>query len=133
MSHDIPSNALILVADGAKAMVLRNIAPTGAELELRDEGRIEPNSSAQGPSGSRPEDQSPGQTGEATFAKQIAQALNTLKERNDFDALVLVADPQTLGQIRSALHKTVENAVIKSLSKDLTNHSLAEITKALVK
>jgi protein required for attachment to host cells len=76
---------------------------------------------------------SPGEVNEATFAKQVAQALNTLKQRNDFDALVLVADPSTLGQIRGALHKTVENAVIKSLSKDLTNHSLSDIAKALVK
>jgi len=133
MSHDIPNNALIIVADGGKAMVLRNTAANGAELELREEGHIAPDSSAQGPSGSRPEDQTPGQTGEATFAKQVAQALNTLKQRNDFDALVLVADPSTLGQIRGALHKTVENAVIKSLSKDLTNHSLSDIAKALVK
>jgi protein required for attachment to host cells len=133
MSHDIPNNALIVVADGAKALVLRNKGATGAALELSEEGHIAPDAGAQGPSGSRPAGQTPGETDEATFAKTVAQALNTLKQRNDFDALVLVADPQTLGQIRGALHKTVENAVVKSLSKDLTNHSMADIAKALVK
>jgi protein required for attachment to host cells len=133
MSHDIPNNALIVVADGGKALVLRNAGATGSELELREEGHIAPDSGAQGPSGARPVGDSPGEVNEATFAKQVAQALNTLKQRNDFDALVLVADPSTLGQIRGALHKTVENAVIKSLSKDLTNHSLSDIAKALVK
>lgn len=133
MSHDIPSNALILVADGGKAMLFRNTAPSGGDVTLSEEGHIIPDAGAQGPSGSRPAGQTPGDTDEATFAKQVAQALNTLKQRNDFDALVLVADPQTLGQIRGALHKTVENAVVKSLSKDLTNHSVADIAKALVK
>ncbi|MBC9207613.1 host attachment protein [Roseomonas aerophila] len=133
MSHDIPNNALILVADGGKAMLLRNTAPSGGEVSLTEEGRITPESAAQGPSGSRPEDQTPGQTSEATFSKQVAQALNALKQQNGFDALVLVADPQSLGQIREALHKTVDAAVIKSLSKDLTNHSLDDIAKALVK
>jgi len=133
MSHDIPNNALILVADGGKAMLLRNTAPSGGEVSLTEEGRITPESAGQGPSGSRPEDQTPGQTSEATFSKQVAQALNALKQQNGFDALVLVADPQSLGQIREALHKTVDAAVIKSLSKDLTNHSLDDIAKALVK
>jgi protein required for attachment to host cells len=132
VTHNIPNNALILVADGGKAMLLRNTAATGAEISLREESRVTPESSAQGPSGSRPEDQSPGQTDEATFAKQLPQSLNVMKQKNSFDSLILVADPQTLGQIRGALHKTVEGAVIKSMSKDLTNHSLDEIAKALV-
>jgi protein required for attachment to host cells len=131
VTQTIPNNALILVADGGKAMLLRNTAATGAEISLREESRVTPEGSTQGPSGARPEDQSPGQTGEATFAKQLAQSLTVMKQQNGFDSLILVADPQTLGQIRGALHKTVEGTVIRSLSKDLTNHSLQEIATAL--
>jgi protein required for attachment to host cells len=74
---------------------------------------------------------SPGQTGEATFAKQLAQSLTVMEQQNGFDSLVLVAGPQTLVQIRGALHETVEGTMIRSLSKDLTNHSLQEIATAL--
>jgi protein required for attachment to host cells len=73
----------------------------------------------------------PAQTTEATFAKKLAQSLQTMRAANGFDSLVIVADPQTLGQIRGALHKTVEASVIRTISKDLTNHSVAQIRAAL--
>ena len=132
LSKDIPNNALVLVADGAKALLLRNTGQ-GGEVSLREEAKLSPDSGAQGPSGARPNDQSIKETAEATFVKQIAQELYARKQRNDFEALVTIADPQTLGQLREAMHKTVEAAVVTSLSKDLTNHSLNEITAALTK
>jgi protein required for attachment to host cells len=131
MSDTIPKNALIIVADGGKAILLRNTS-ADATLSLQEVSRLTPDSiGGQGPSGSRPEDQSPKQTGEAIFAKQLAQAVEAMFNKNQFEALVLVADPQTLGQIREALPKTVEKVVVQSVSKDLTNHSVAEIEKAL--
>lgn len=133
MSNTIPSQALILVADGAKAILLRNTG-NGQELSLQEIIRVTPQTIAEGgPSGSRPEDQSPKETGEATFVKQLAQAMQERLAQNDYSALVVVADPQTLGQFRGAMHKTVEAAIVHSLAKDLTNHSVAEITAALSK
>ncbi|UPG72362.1 host attachment family protein [Roseomonas gilardii subsp. gilardii] len=130
MALEIPHNALILVADGAKALLLRNTGRNG-EITLREESRLSPDFGAQGPSGARPEDQSPKETGEATFAKQIAQTLQAMKLQNGFEALVVVADPQTLGQLREAMHKAVESSVVKSLDKDLTGHTPEEIAAAL--
>jgi protein required for attachment to host cells len=133
MSTTIPSQALILVADGAKAILLRNTG-TGQELSLREEVRVTAQSLAEGgPSGSRPQDQSPKETGEATFVKQLAQSMQERLQQNDYAALVVVADPQTLGQFRAAMHKTVEATIVHSLAKDLTNHSTAEIAAALAK
>ena len=87
----------------------------------------------EGPSGSRPEDQTPTQTDEATFAKQLAQVLYKMHESGNYTKLVLTADPQTLGQIRDAMHKNVERSVVLSLSKDLTNHSVGDIAAALTR
>ena len=127
----IPAKALIVVADGQKAIFLRNTAHSGP-VSLHEEERLTPkNLAGEGPSGSRPNEQTPHQTDEATFAKQLAHRLFTLKEAGGFDALVLAADPQTLGQMRPALHKTVERALVRTLNKDLTNHSTAEIEAAL--
>ena len=127
----IPHNALVVVADGGGATLFRNTG-TGGELTLKEERKLSPKDlSEEGPSGSRPEDQSPRQTDEATFAKQLVQMLHKMSNGNKFSDLVIVADPQTLGQMRSAMHKTVEASVVRSLAKDLTNHSVADITKAL--
>ncbi|RYB07302.1 host attachment family protein [Lichenibacterium ramalinae] len=132
--HTVPPDALIVVADGAKAILLRNTG-TGSELALKEEKRITPKSlsaeSGQGPSGSRPGDQTIHQTEEATFAKQLADALYAMRHKGDFKQVVLIADPQTLGQMRECLHKEVEASMVFTLSKDYTNQSVADIQKAL--
>ena len=131
MTTNIPKNALVLVADGRKALLLRNEG-SGTEVSLREERRLSPQSRlGEGPSGSRPEEQTPRQTDEATFAKQLTQTLHAMLQEREFDALVLVADPQTLGQLRGAMHKEVEKSLVRTLDKDLTNHTIAEIARAL--
>ncbi len=130
MSKSVPANALVVVADGGKAILFRNTG-AGSELVLKEERRVEPATLTQGPSGSRPDDQSPKQTEEATFAKNLTKLLTSMHDEHSFKEMVLVADPQTLGQIRDAMGKSLEGAVAWSLSKDLTNNSLKEIEKSL--
>ncbi len=131
MSKNIPHDALVVVADGRKAILLRNEG-SGGEVSLREERRLSPKDLLNdGPSGSRPEEQTPRQTDEATFAKQLAETLFKMNQAGAFKELVLVADPQTLGQLRDAMHKTVEASLVLTLHKDLTNHSVREITQAL--
>jgi protein required for attachment to host cells len=111
MSKHIPEDALVVVADGGKAILLRNVGPKG-ELLLSEERRLTPRDFVDdGPSGAGLEEQSPHEAGEATFAKQLAKTLNKMFDQNDFKAVVLIADPQTLGQLRDAVHKNVEKAV----------------------
>lgn len=127
----IPAKALIVVADGQKAIFLRNTSPSGP-VSLHEEERLNPtNLAGEGPSGSRPNEQTPHQTDEATFAKQLAHRLFTMKEAGNFQALVLAADPRTLGELRQTMHKTVEASIVRTLNKDLTGHSTGDIEKAL--
>lgn len=131
MSKTIPAGALVVVSDGHGAILLRNEGP-GGQVSLREEQLLSPrNLLHDGPSGSRPEEQTPRQTDEATFAKQLAEALHEMKQTGAFEALVLVADPRTLGQFRDAMHKSVEASLVFTLDKELTNRSVAEITRAL--
>ena len=131
MSKSVPENALIVVADGGKAILFRN-AGHGADISLREEQRLTLKDFANdGPSGSRPEDQTPRQTDEATFAKQLTHTLFTMHEQKRYEAMVLIADPQTLGQMRDAMHKTVAGAIVQTMSKDYTNNTIHEIEKAL--
>lgn len=122
MTNNVPQNSLVVVADGSKAIFFRN-ERSEASLSLREEQRLSPkNLLDDGPSGSRPEEQTPRQTAEATFAKQLAEAINKMKQDGKFENLVLVADPQTLGQLRDVMHKTVQDSIVLTLAKDLTNH-----------
>ncbi len=126
-SVSIPDQTLVVVADGHQAILFR-AQRTNEKLSLSEDTRLTPqNLDEDGPSGSRPEEQTPRQTDEATFAKQLAEALFRRRDANDFKHLVLVADPQTLGQLRDTMHKIVSESIILSLDKELTNHSVSEI------
>ncbi len=131
MPNKIPHNALVVVADGAGARFFRN---TGQNVNvlLAADGEFNPkNLLDDGPSGHRPPESSKQETDEATFAKQLAHELYRRAHSGDFAALVLIADPQTLGQIRSSLHKEVQSRLVREIGKTLTKASIADIQKAL--
>ena len=71
------------------------------------------------------------ETDEATFAKQLAQELYRHAHSGDFAAVVLIADKQTLGQVRPILHKAVQDRLVFEMGKTLTKASITEIQKAL--
>lgn len=123
--------ALMIVADGGKAILFR-AKGAGDGLSLHEKRRLSPKNLAdEGPSGSRPGEQTERHTNEATFAKQLAHLLYAMRHRDDYSALVLVADPQTLGQLRGCMHKTVEASIVRTMAKDLTNLRAAGVTTAL--
>jgi protein required for attachment to host cells len=127
----IPHKALIVVADGMHARFLRNVGQEG-KIELAAEGELKPSHLLDdGPAGVRPKDSPPRERDEATFAKQLARELYHRAHAGDFAALVLMADPQTLGEIRPSLHKEVQSRVISEIPKTLTKASIADIQKAL--
>jgi len=127
----IPANAMVVVADGTGARVFRNVGSDGA-LSLQQKETLTPqNIDDEGPSGSSPPEQSPNQNDEATFAKQLAKRLNHGALTNAYAKLVLVADPQTLGQMRPQLHKETLQRMHGELAKTLTNSSQQDIERAL--
>ena len=131
MADKIPHNALVVVADGAGARYFRN---SGQEqsVTLTADGELQPaDLENDGPSGKRPPESTRQENDEATFAKQLADELNRRALRDDFAALILIADPQTLGQIRPLLHKEVQSRLVSEHGKTLTKASIEEIQKAL--
>jgi protein required for attachment to host cells len=119
------------VADGVHAKFFRNAGREG-KIELTPEGELKPHHLLDdGPAGVRPKESSHQETDEATFAKQLANELYRRAHGGDFSALVLIADPQTLGEIRRSLHKEVQSRVLSEIAKTLTKSSIADIQKAL--
>lgn len=127
----IPTGAWIVVADGTGARLFHNEGK-GASVSLKQQELLSPKSlENDGPSGKRPTETSGKANDEATFAKQLANRLNAAALEQEFESLVLIADPQTLGQLRPQLHSEVTRRIVKEIAKTLTNTPLQDIESAL--
>jgi protein required for attachment to host cells len=127
----IPTGAWVVVADGTGARLLRNVGK-GLNVSLQQVKLVGPRELANdGPAGRQPPERSMAEMDEATFAKQLAQRLNAAALKNEFAHLVLVADPQTLGQMRPLLHEETTRRMVEELNKTLFHAPLEEIERAL--
>lgn len=126
----IPNNALVVVADGEGARVFRNSGNGSVSLQQRDLLELM-DANDDGPSGVQPAESGGADIDKATFAKQLANRLNRGALRNDYDALVLIADAGTLGEMRPLLHKETQQRLVAEMAKTLTNAPLVDIEKAL--
>jgi protein required for attachment to host cells len=127
----IPTGAWVVVADGTGARLLRNVGK-GLNVSLEQVKLMEPKDVANdGPAGRQPPERSMAEIDEATFAKQLARRLNAAALKNEFSHLVLVADPQTLGQMRPLLHEETTRRMVEELNKTLFRAPLEEIERAL--
>lgn len=127
----IPAHTLVVVADGTGARLFRN---RGDEREVslhQVELRELVNMDDDGPAGSMPGESTGQQIDEATFAKQLAHALNDGAVKQHYEQLVLIADPTTLGRMRPLLHKQVQARIITEIPKTLTNAPVQDIERAL--
>lgn len=140
----IPNGALVLVADGSKFLLLRNIGDINKPI-LIFEGNGEKESSSTRMQGS----DSPGrsatygkarttvdqtdfhQLDEIQFARDVAELVNRLAGAGDFLKLIVVAPPRTLAELRERFDEVVKGRIIAEVSKDLTNHPVAEIAAVL--
>jgi len=129
--QSVPAKALVVVGTGEGATFFRNMGDAG-NIELKNVGNLSPGDLAdEGPSGKSPPEQSAKESMEATFSKQLAQFLYDKAHAGDYDSLVLVLDPDTLGEVRPLLHKEVTDRMAMELDKTLVNHSTADIERSL--
>lgn len=126
---------IVAVVDGEILNMYRNTG-TEAEIKLVALQDVDPSgdnksagsrhhSSSANPNESRLEEDS--------FAAASAALLNKQALENKFEALVVIAAPKTLGELRKHWHKVLEAKLTAELAKDLTGHSVADIETALMK
>lgn len=142
----IDHDALVMVVDGRKMLMFRN---QGDEVypNLEVEHAVEqPNPSdgaqssdaagrASSPVGGRQsaiEKTDYHQQAEDRFAAEAAGELKRRAFANDYARLIVVAPPQTLGELRKHYHKEVQSRLVGELGKDLASHPVAEIEKILL-
>ena len=126
---NIAKGTWIVVADGAGARVFTNVGDEKA-VSLRQDDLLSQDDTEGGP-GKVPQEQSDADKGESAFSHQLAHDINAAALKNQFQHLVLIADPQSLGRIRPLLHKVVQERLLGELGKTLTNAPLADIERAL--
>jgi protein required for attachment to host cells len=142
----IPHDAFVFVGDGRKALFLRNDGDEKSP-NLKTEKVFEeenPFSHEQGTE--RPGHISKGsQTGrrstveptdwhdieEHLFARKVAAAMEQMIRVSNVKALIVVAPPRTLAELRDAFHSDVKACILAEINKDLTKHPIAEIEKRL--
>lgn len=154
---DVPNGALIVVADGRRMLWLRNEGDAefpNLQLETkrehdnpadRDQGTDRPGRAFS--AGGNPRGGQGQQTGSANrsgyeetdfhqleedrFAGEVADMLKKRALAHDISALVVIAPPRTLGELRKHYHKEVQKALIGEIHKDLTGHPVVEIERLL--
>lgn len=137
----LPNDSLVLVADGRKSLFFRN-ADDGLTIEEKAEqenpAHHEQATDVAGQSmrtmdgrGGSMQEVDFHQQEEDRFAAETAHALNARALANEFEALIVVAPPKTLGELRKHFHKEVERRIVAELPKDLVNVPVPEIEKAL--
>ncbi|TFI58476.1 host attachment protein [Sphingomonas parva] len=142
----VPHNTFVVVADGKKMLFLRNEGDAEypkleLERKVEQEDAADRDQKTDGPG--RTFDASGGagrsayeevdfhQLEEDRFAHETAEMLKRRALRNEFDSLIVVAPPRTLGELRKHYHKEVEKRLAGEVAKDLTGHPVPEIEKIL--
>jgi protein required for attachment to host cells len=142
----VPHNSFVLVADGKKMLFFRNEGDEAfpkLEIERKQEQENPPTQEQKtdeaGASaasyGSKRHSYSETdfhQLEEDRFAAEAAEMLKRRALRNEYDQLIVVAPPRTLGELRKHYHKEVEKRLAAEIAKDLTGHPVSEIEKILL-
>ena len=139
----ITNGTWVVVADGEKALFLRNVTDgENPNLEvIRKEEQDNPKDIDQ--SANRPgrvhqsanhgrsayEDTDWHELAKDRFAADLADILYERAHKGKFDSIVLVAAPNVLGELRDQLHQEVTDKVVGEIPKTLTNHPIDEIEK----
>jgi len=132
----------ILVADGARARVVRYDGPAGGMVSVLNNDFASPHGATRDLVSDKPGRGQGGADGahhvmdakvdwhtyeKHLFAVALAEELEHAHERGDFDNLVLVAPPKALGELRKALGKKLKDCITAELDKDLTHVSLHDL------
>jgi protein required for attachment to host cells len=142
---DIPHKAHVLVADGRKLLLLKNdgsfAAPDltvathheQASTATRDQGAAQPGKTHASVGGARSgyEQTDFHQLDEDRFAADAADMLKREVLAGRIEALIVVAAPRTLGELRKHWGGEVERRVIGEIAKDVTGLPISEIADVI--
>jgi protein required for attachment to host cells len=141
----IPHTAFVFVGDGEKALILRNEGDaqlldlkteqvfTDRNPPTHEQGTDRPGRSFSSVGAGR---SSVAQTDwhkleEHRFAREVAATLERVVRERGVEALVIVAPPRALAELRKAFHPGVKKRIVAEIDKDLTKLPIDQIEKHL--
>ena len=131
---NLPNGAFVAVVDGEKLNLFRN---TGHLLDIQLQSVEAPEipERLSGAPGRRSSEANPDNDTQAEdgFAMGVAEALNHMALTNKLEALMVVAAPKTLGQLRKHWHKALEERLVGEIPKDLTGRPPEAVAEAIGK
>jgi len=142
---NIPQDALVFVGDGQKALFLRNKGDSKfpnlkvervfaeADPPTREQGTDRPGRAFSSVGSLRSSVQTTDWhlLEKNAFADHVAAALEKLVQGGGVNAIVVVAPPRTLAELRHVFHADVKSRIIAEVGKDLTRHPVSDIEKHL--
>lgn len=146
MSRSAWKTTWVVVADGAKALVLVNDG-TDNNPVLRVISKSELDNPPSHEQGTDRAGRMPGPTGarrsavettdwhefeKSEFVHRLAERLNHAAQGGRFDRMVLVAPSSVLGELRSALHVRARERLVGEVRRDLTKQPVSEIERHIV-
>lgn len=129
----IPKSAIVAVADGEILNLYRNDGEESAPklTAMQDAAISTENMGSGGRHQSSSANPSDSQQDEDSFAAGTAAMLNKRVLDGQIEALIIVAAPRTLGELRKHYHKALSAVLVGEISKDLTGHSMADVEKTI--
>ncbi len=144
----IPHDAFVFVGDGRKALFLRNAGDEKFPNLVTERVIVD----VENPPTHEQGTDSPGRTfasahatncgamettdwheiEEHRFAQRVSAALERLVRERAAPALVVVAPPRALADIRRALHPDVKARIVGEIDKDLTKHPVRDIERLIL-
>lgn len=130
----LPQNAHVAVADGSQFRFFVNHGNSDA-IKLRgvETGPIDDSDKG---AGARDHHSTQARDGgremdELAHGAGVAEYLNREVLAHRIDKLVVIADPDTLGEMRRHYHKQLKDALIGELDKTLTNSPIEDIARSI--
>lgn len=138
----IPHNTFVFVGDGRKALFLRNegdekypnlktervfddVNPLTHEQGSERPGRVSKAFDSGQRSAVEPVDWH--HIEEHRFVRRVAAAMEEIVRTRKVPALIVVAPPKTLADLRTAFHADVRSRIVAEINKDLTRHPVSDI------
>lgn len=144
----LPADTLVLVADGRKALFLRNRGDD-RQIDLRTTAHQERDDRKDSEIKTAPAGQSPAPAGtglpggtmgepdfhqqeEDRFARDLAEKVNSMALAGKIAALIVIAPARTMGELRPLWHKETSARIIGEHVKEMTDRPISDIEALLL-
>lgn len=128
----VPANAHVALADGERFLLMRNVGSAAdARLELVEEPSLKDEGESGAFGHNDPKSDDYHEQDKLDHAASVANWLNRAVLQHKVEQLIVVAAPDTLGEMRQHYHKETQGVVMEEIAKQLTGMPGPDILKAI--